>query len=360
MGGLHGSSNVGLDSGAYDDCGDLGFYSGFLRHPGEKKLKMNNILDHGDHSESTLDDTTDTTMADERYVGLMCGPRTPEQEPTAQQLSAMKRRVEIRQLSPDADFAVWVPFAKKNVKALSVKALNSKMWTMQQDNSFAAKDLTAPRTRSSSRKGDETLREGLALSGRGGRPSEVGATSPVETEGAGEDGHGRPASGWVEHVEALDITHESAPSRLAFLAGAAAPTRSHVDGSGHEGSAFVTNGALHGRGPARGRGGREGSHERETGCQKEEETIGPGKAQAQASLCQILHQLSHQWRLQPQTLSPETGTPIVLRQDEELLSEVAKRVQEAAGAESSGHASEYRRIARVGAEWYPINDEQSA
>ena len=70
--------------------------------------------------------------------------------------------------------------------------------------------------------------------------------------------------------------------------------------------------------------------------------------------------MSHQWRLQPQTLSPETGTPIVLRQDEELLSEVAKRVQEAAGAESSGHASEYRRIARVGAEWYPINDEQSA
>ena len=107
--------------------------------PGERKIKMNGVLDQGDDSEFTLDDTKVTMMAYERYVNLMGGPPTPEQEPTVEQLSAMRRRVETLQLSPYADFAVWVPFAKKNLKALKLKT-----WTMQQDGSFVAKDLPGP------------------------------------------------------------------------------------------------------------------------------------------------------------------------------------------------------------------------
>ena len=107
--------------------------------PGERKIKMNGVLDQGDDSEFTLDDTKVTMMAYERYVNLMGGSPTPEQEPTAEQLSAMRRRVETLQLSPYADFAVWVPFAKKNLKALKLKT-----WTMQQDGSFVAKDLPGP------------------------------------------------------------------------------------------------------------------------------------------------------------------------------------------------------------------------
>ena len=106
---------------------------------GERKIKMNGVLDQGDDSEFTLDDTKDTVKAHERYVNLMGGPPTPEQEPTAEQLSAMRRRVETLQLSPYADFAVWVQFAKKKLKALKLKT-----WTMQQDGSFVAKDLPGP------------------------------------------------------------------------------------------------------------------------------------------------------------------------------------------------------------------------
>ena len=95
---------------------------------GERKIKMNGVLDQGDDSEFTLDDTKDTVKAHERYVNLMGGPPTPEQEPTAEQLSAMRRRVETLQLSPYADFAVWVQFAKKKLKALKLKT-----WTMQQE-----------------------------------------------------------------------------------------------------------------------------------------------------------------------------------------------------------------------------------
>ncbi|CAE7737152.1 unnamed protein product [Symbiodinium sp. CCMP2456] len=94
---------------------------------GERKLKMNGVLDQGNDSEFTLDDTKETQKAYERY------------EPTAEQLSAMRRRVEVLQLSPYADFAVWVPFAKKNLKALKLKT-----WTMQQDGTFVAKDLPGP------------------------------------------------------------------------------------------------------------------------------------------------------------------------------------------------------------------------
>ena len=68
--------------------------------PGERKIKMNGVLDQGDDSEFTLDDTKVTMMAYERYVNLMGGPPTPEQEPTVEQLSAMRRRVETLQLSP--------------------------------------------------------------------------------------------------------------------------------------------------------------------------------------------------------------------------------------------------------------------
>ncbi|CAE7036982.1 unnamed protein product [Symbiodinium sp. CCMP2592] len=106
---------------------------------GERKIKMNGVLDQGDDSEFTLDDAKVTMLAYERYVNLMGGPPSPEQEPTAEQLSAMRRRVETLQLSPYADFAVWVPFAKKNLKALKLKT-----WTMQQDGSFVAKDLPGP------------------------------------------------------------------------------------------------------------------------------------------------------------------------------------------------------------------------
>ena len=52
--------------------------------------------------------------------------------------------------------------------------------------------------------------------------------------------------------------------------------------------------------------------------------------------------------------SPETGTPIAPMRDDDLLADVAKRMQESVGAES---ATKYRRIARVGAEDFPINDE---
>ena len=164
--------------------------------PGERKIKMNGVLDQGDDSEFTLDDTKVTMMAYERYVNLMGGPPTPEQEPTAEQLSAMRRRVETLQLSPYADFAVWVPFAKKNLKALKLKT-----WTMQQDGSFVAKDLPgppdhtqqlqglqdgfadaggdvpqrAPGLRGVHREGDEALRGGMALDCFRRRQGEVGA-----------------------------------------------------------------------------------------------------------------------------------------------------------------------------------------
>ncbi|CAE7459637.1 unnamed protein product [Symbiodinium sp. CCMP2592] len=55
--------------------------------------------------------------------------------------------------------------------------------------------------------------------------------------------------------------------------------------------------------------------------------------------------------------SPEGGTPVIPMTDDDLLIDVAKRAQDAIDLQPSGQASKYQRIARVGAEELPINDE---
>ena len=74
---------------------------------------MNSSSDQRDDSKFTMHDTSVTMKAYKRYVNMKGGPPSPEQEPAHEQLSAMRRRVGVLQLSPYADFAVWVTLAKK-------------------------------------------------------------------------------------------------------------------------------------------------------------------------------------------------------------------------------------------------------
>ena len=281
--------------------------------PGERKIKMNGVLDQGDDSEFTLDDTKVTMMAYERYVNLMGGPPTPEQESTAEQLSAMRRRVETLQLSPYADFAVWVPFAKKNLKALKLKT-----WTMQQDGSFVAKDLPgppdhtqqlqglqdgfadaggdvpqrAPGLRGVHREGDEALRGGMAPDCFRRRQGEVGAAWEAAPQGADGHGFGSSTTGRLECLKALGRTDDDAAAGRALLAGATAPASPHLDGPGNAQNTEVADGSLHGGRSHPDRGGHEGSGEDEERSQKEKTH---GRPRGVETATRYLYKLKARW-----------------------------------------------------------------
>eukprot|EP00439_Symbiodinium_sp_Y106_P080976 s652_g19.t2 len=273
-GGLGGSSTVGLDRPRGDGHWNFfhwGVYGNDTWGEKDQEIKMNGVLDQGDDSEFTLDDTKDTMKAYERYVNLMGGPPTPEQEPTAEQLSAMRRRVETLQLSPYADFAVWV-FAKKNLKALKLKT-----WTMPQDGSVVAKDPPGPPDHTAWLNSFRVYKTALLMLGimslyvlqayeefiEKVTKRYVGAWHLV----ASATGQTAPQSA---DEPTMECDHGPPPAGRALLARTTPPASADVDGEGHEGGAKVAHGSLYGGDPATGRRGHEGHHESQEGPKKEE------------------------------------------------------------------------------------------
>eukprot|EP00435_Cladocopium_sp_Y103_P021159 s477_g5.t1 len=104
-----------------------------------RKIKNSQVIDQADEGEiPTLDHAT----LDEHYKVLReakGGPVRPETEPSADQIAAMKARVLEMDLSPYADFAVFVNFQGRFSKAL--KFLNH---VLQPDGTFKAVEVSAP------------------------------------------------------------------------------------------------------------------------------------------------------------------------------------------------------------------------
>eukprot|EP00435_Cladocopium_sp_Y103_P054891 s40_g18.t1 len=104
-----------------------------------RKIKNSQVIDQADEGEiPTLDHAT----LDEHYKVLReakGGPVRPETEPSADQIAAMKARVLEMDLSPYADFAVFVNFQGRFSKAL--KFLNH---VLQPDGTFKAVEVSGP------------------------------------------------------------------------------------------------------------------------------------------------------------------------------------------------------------------------
>ncbi|CAE7256557.1 unnamed protein product [Symbiodinium sp. CCMP2592] len=84
----------------------------------ERKVKMATILDQSDDSELVVgkNSSKDFLQALERYIATMGAPPTEESEPSLEQYLALKRRTSSG-LPPYAEFSVFVPFARKALKA---------------------------------------------------------------------------------------------------------------------------------------------------------------------------------------------------------------------------------------------------
>ena len=84
---------------------------------GDRKLKMTQILDQNDDGDFTVQSEETRARWYQQYVQVVGGWPAEEEEPTLEQLSALQRRIEIQDAAPYADFAIFVPYGQRALKA---------------------------------------------------------------------------------------------------------------------------------------------------------------------------------------------------------------------------------------------------
>ena len=106
---------------------------------GSRKVKFNLILHQGDEGEIPLMSDQDFEECHRTYRQVKGGPPLPGQEPSVDQVSALRQRVVVENGAPYADFALWTAFGMRFVKALKFQN-----FTMQPDGSFAMVEVPGP------------------------------------------------------------------------------------------------------------------------------------------------------------------------------------------------------------------------
>eukprot|EP00435_Cladocopium_sp_Y103_P030830 s1995_g7.t1 len=83
----------------------------------DRKLKMTNILDQGDDGDFTVEGEEAKAKWYANYLRVMGGWPAQEEEPSIEQLSALSRRLNVQNIAPYTDFAIFVPFGQKVARA---------------------------------------------------------------------------------------------------------------------------------------------------------------------------------------------------------------------------------------------------
>ena len=73
----------------------------------ENLLKMANLVDQTDDSETKLPDALKLNEWTQRYIAVMGAPPQEEEEPTDAQLAALHHRVAVQKQPPYVDFSIW-------------------------------------------------------------------------------------------------------------------------------------------------------------------------------------------------------------------------------------------------------------
>ena len=102
-------------------------------------LKMSNIVDQTDDSETKLPDAIVLNEWAQRYIAVMGAPPHEEEEPTDAQLAALHHRVRVQNQPPYVDFSVWLPFGRRGLKNQKFRA-----FLPIGDGSFVMKELPGP------------------------------------------------------------------------------------------------------------------------------------------------------------------------------------------------------------------------
>ena len=105
----------------------------------ERKMKLSQVADQGDESEFMVLPETKKAAFYARYVAKVGGLPSDAEDASIEQISAVIRKVRHLGQPPYCDFAVFVPFAKKHLKAQKYQS-----FLLQEDGSFLSKMVPGP------------------------------------------------------------------------------------------------------------------------------------------------------------------------------------------------------------------------
>jgi hypothetical protein len=103
----------------------------------ERKLKMT-ILDQNDDGDFTVQTEESRARWYQQYVQVIGGWPPEEEDPTLEQLSALSKRIEIQDTAPYVDFAIFVPYGQKALKASKFRSF------VLTASGYIAKELPGP------------------------------------------------------------------------------------------------------------------------------------------------------------------------------------------------------------------------
>eukprot|EP00435_Cladocopium_sp_Y103_P074084 s120_g46.t1 len=127
------SSQSTMGSGGTTSLGSAGASSQ------ERKMKLSQVADQGDESEFMIMPESQKAAYYTKYVAKVGGMPADSEDPTMEQISAVYRKVRVLGQPPYCDFAVWVPFAKKHLRAQKYQS-----FVLQEDGTFMAKMVPGP------------------------------------------------------------------------------------------------------------------------------------------------------------------------------------------------------------------------
>ena len=105
----------------------------------ERRMKLSQVADQGDASEFQIFLKSSKAACHAKYVAKVGAMPADAEDPAVEQISAVVRKVKVLGQPPCCDFAVWVPFAKRHLKAQKYQS-----FVLQEDGSFLAKMVPGP------------------------------------------------------------------------------------------------------------------------------------------------------------------------------------------------------------------------
>ena len=105
---------------------------------GDRKLKFSQVLEQGDETEFLCEPEAAKAAYYSKFVAVMGNLPEEAEDPSIEQLSALARRVTLKQ-GIYVDFAVWVPYSRKHMRAAKYQS-----FLLQDDGSFLSKMMAGP------------------------------------------------------------------------------------------------------------------------------------------------------------------------------------------------------------------------
>ena len=105
----------------------------------ERKLKFAQVIDQSDESEFLVEMESNKSKYYAKYLEKVGGLPADSEDPSIEQISALVKKMMQHKQPPYCDFAVFVPFAKKHLRAQKYQS-----FILQEDGTFLSKMVPGP------------------------------------------------------------------------------------------------------------------------------------------------------------------------------------------------------------------------